>query len=189
MAAWEGFRVTDDEMRFWNKVAIGDGCWEWQGSLTDDGYGLNWDRAWPRRAHRASWTIAHGPIPAGLMVLHNCPGGDNRRCVRPSHLWLGTHEQNMADRNAKGRTATGARNGATLHPENLARGDRNGARARPEMLPRGEQHRDAKLTVELVLEVRRRVAAGESQRSVARAMGVGPSTVRDVVRRATWTHI
>lgn len=55
------------------------------------------------RAHRLAWELLRGPIPAGLNVLHNCPGGDNPRCVNPDHLYLGTQADNIHDSIRKGR--------------------------------------------------------------------------------------
>jgi hypothetical protein len=84
-----------DQRRFWDKVLVGDGCWEREGVRRNgNGYGaFTWNgKTW--LAHRAAWTIWSGPIPDGLQVLHHC---DNRRCVRPDHLYLGTVADNMRD--------------------------------------------------------------------------------------------
>jgi hypothetical protein len=102
--------------RFWAKVrrVDGDGCWEWAAALGTKGYGKI-QRPGTRiteGAHRASYELNIGPIPTGLWVLHKC---DNRKCVRPDHLFLGTCQDNIDDMHAKGRGAltnlgsTGAR--------------------------------------------------------------------------------
>lgn len=88
-------------VRFWNKVRItSDVCWEWGGSCTKDGYAQF--RLGPRirKAHQVCWEMFWGPIPEGKWVLHTC---DNRRCVNPFHLWLGTRQDNIDDMVAKGR--------------------------------------------------------------------------------------
>jgi hypothetical protein len=95
-------RVED---RFWAKVAKGDGCWLWTGQHNVKGYGafkLN-KQYFP--AHRFAWTLINGPIAAGLEVAHTC---DVRDCVRPDHLWLATHQENIADMVAKERRASTA---------------------------------------------------------------------------------
>lgn len=96
---------VDLAARLWARVEKGDGCWNWTGkAAAEDGYGLlqGPDRRLVR-AHRLSWELANGPIPAGQWVLHRC---DNPRCVRPDHLFLGTVVENVADMMAKGRHVT-----------------------------------------------------------------------------------
>ena len=77
----------------------GDDCWLWEGCIDRRGYG----RIGRERAHRRMWQSCHGPIPAGMFVCHTC---DNPPCVRPDHLFLGTHTDNMRDMVSKGRGRT-----------------------------------------------------------------------------------
>ena len=85
------------------------GCWLWTGAIDTKGYGKIGDgsRANHRilSAHRVSWLIAYGEIPAGRWVLHRC---DTPLCVNPAHLFLGDAAANNQDCAAKGRNGNGA---------------------------------------------------------------------------------
>lgn len=94
-------------------------CWLWIGSTDTCGYGIG-RFAGEVSAHRASWALTHGPIPPGMHVLHRC---DKPACVNPAHLYLGTHQDNMADLRAKGRAygAAGEANQGAKLTEQQAR--------------------------------------------------------------------
>lgn len=98
--------------RFWPKVTFGKKCWTWNGSRDSKGYGQfnEHDGSGNRnlRAHRVAWELSHGPIPEGLHVLHRC---DNPSCVKPSHLRLGSHTDNMREAYGKRRSGRTLRRG------------------------------------------------------------------------------
>lgn len=148
--------------RFWSKVDCSGGadtCWLWTAGTTSDGYGKFAYEGKSRGAHIVSWVLTRGAIPDGLFVCHNCPGGDNRLCVNPAHLWLGSNLANLADRDAKGRQPIGTRNGR------------------------------AKLTENDVREIRRLADAGVFQREIGRRFGVSHALVSFIVQRRQWRHV
>lgn len=129
-----GFIQTLPE-RFWEKVQKNsdEACWPWLAGGRQRGYGcigVAWlpdkKRAWILDAHVVSWLLNRGRIPDGMCVLHDCPGGDDRLCVNPNHLMLGTKADNARDMVAKGRWR-----GAT-----------------------GEAHRSCKLSDQMIHEIR-----------------------------------
>jgi ribosome-binding protein aMBF1 (putative translation factor) len=122
-------------------------------------------------AHRAAMVLAGNIIPTGSLVCHKC---DNRSCVNPDHLFIGSHRDNMRDMRSKGRGPTG---------------DKNGSRKKPDRLPRGENHVKSKLTDDAVVTMRRLRQAGMSQREIAERFGVSRPLVSLVVHRKLWAHV
>ena len=117
-------KVTDEEyrQRILTQITITDrGCWEWQGWRHPKGYGFMSYRSKNWRVHRLAYLLWRGPIPEGLVVCHTC---DNRPCVNPLHLFLGTFDTNNKDMAAKGRCKYSAqvwpscKHGHLFTPEN-----------------------------------------------------------------------
>jgi hypothetical protein len=153
--------------RFWAKVDVGepDACWRWQANTYPNGYGQFAVRCRPRLAHRVSWELEHGvPVPNGLCVCHRC---DNRSCVNPAHLFLGTQRDNVRDCIAKGRARRGP-----------------GFKGRS-----GERNYAAKLTQTQVDEIRSRYATGAvTQVELGRLYGVTFQSIHHIVRNKRWRH-
>jgi len=103
MSGRKRFKTVQEQ--FENQIFYSiDGCWYWIGTIGPRGYGsINVNGA-SKRAHRVSYEIYKGNIPAGLFVCHSC---DNPLCVRPDHLILGTQKENMQDMWGKGRGCKG----------------------------------------------------------------------------------
>lgn len=148
--------------RLWDRVAKGDGCWIWTGSIGTGGYGTIGGEHAGRilRTHRVAWELTNGPIPAGLKVLHRC---DNPPCVRLDHLFLGTQIDNIADMDAKGRRRT---------------------------LPRyGTAHIGAKLREQDIPSIRTIRENGLSQQAIAARFGVSRRLIRRVLDGIVWKHV
>lgn len=160
-------RLTEEE-RFFAKVKkIPDGCWEWQATIgagSDGGYGVFYGydplrgKKTNMQAHRWSYLHHIGPIPADKIVMHTC---DNRRCVNPEHLKLGTLKDNATDMMLKGRWGG----------------------------PVGEDHFNTNLTEQQVEKIRKEYVAGTLyQHQLAKKFGVGQSTISRIVRGEVWAR-
>lgn len=155
------------EAAFWLKVDKSGGptaCWIWLGAVTSKwGYGcFQTGRNRVLGAHKVAWVYANGD-PGELCVLHRC---DNRVCVNPAHLFLGTKKDNMADAKAKGRHS------------------------------HGERTKLNKLTGAQVIEIRtlytgRRMGRGRpsNSKALANKYGVDVGTIVNVALRRTWKHL
>lgn len=108
-------------MKFWAKVDKTDGCWLWTGNSDGRGYGVYWHGGKRHKAHRWSYELANGVIPAGLVIDHLCRV---TLCVNPSHLRAVTQRTNlMSGRTivAEEAARTVCRNGHRLEGENVGR--------------------------------------------------------------------
>ena len=170
------------EERFFRSFDAGadDECWVWLGQRSH-GYGrLQRNRRY-EGAHRVSYRIYFGDIPAGMSVCHHC---DNPPCVNPAHLFLGTQADNALDMLKKGRWAGGG------PPHQSGTMDiQGGAPTHPERVSHGEGRPNAKFRDEDVLAIRARCAAGESRKAIAREFGVGASTIDKMIWRESWKHL
>ncbi len=144
------------EQRFWRFVVKTDGCWLWVGKRNSNGRGaFKVGGGKTVSAYRFSWTLYNGDIPSETMICHRC---DNPICVKPSHLFAGTSQDNVDDKVAKGRQAKGARHGGS------------------------------KLTEKCVVEIRRLHSQGLcSPEKLANKYHVSVSTVQRILARESWT--
>jgi hypothetical protein len=144
------------------------GCWIWLASINKRGYGQLMDNQsrqllglpdrHPALAHRVSWTLHYGSIPNGFHVLHRC---DQRWCVNPDHLFIGTNHDNCLDASQKGR----------LKGKNHAV---------------GEQVATAKLNEDIVRQI---LTSKERGRYVARRLRVTEALISAIRHRKIWKHV
>lgn len=135
-------------------------CWEWDGTKNSNGYGRFSFKNRHRLAHRVAYEIFFGDVPNGMNVCHKC---DNRRCVNPRHLWLGTQSENLADAAAKGRNFT---------PDTSA-----------------EKNGNTSLDWERVRAIRKLHRDGMKKFHIAQIFNVSPSTVGNITKNQTWKEV
>jgi len=157
--------IMDDYLidNFKKRVLKSNGCWKWLGDKTKAGYGLLSLRTKKRKriyAHRLSYSLYKGNIPDGYVICHIC---DNPSCTNPDHLFCGTVKDNIADMCKKGRWNAGP--------------------------PIGQKNPSAKLTENIVIDIRNKHLKGESIRSLAKKHKVARNTVKSIVTRVTWKHV
>lgn len=152
--------------KFWPKVKVAgaDECWEWQAAIQRaTGYGLigkGGFGAGSEGAHRVSYRMHIGEIPQGMVVMHAC---DNRRCVNPKHLRLGTYRDNTRDMIAKGR------------------------RRLAQEVKRGEQLPQSKLTEDMIRAIR--AETGLTFKQLGEKYGIGAAQAHKIFTRQSWRHI
>lgn len=174
-----------------DKNASPNGCWLWTRGKSGE-YGEYFFRTEKCLTHRISWALFRGVIPKDTpFVLHNCPGGDNKICVNPDHLRLGTAADNSADAIIKGQVATGDRHRSRTSPETLSRGDSNGMRKHPESVQRGVLADNHKLDDEMVRDIKLRLASGTRGIGavLAREYGVSKTKISHINHGKAWNHV
>lgn len=151
--------------RFMEKVVKTDTCWNWNGAISA-GYGNFMFNGKATKAHRVSYSLFVGEIKEiegsdyrGSCVMHTC---DNCLCVNPSHLVLGTHQDNMTDKKNKGRVISNS-----LF---------------------GEHHQNSKLKSEDIPEIRYLKSLGATFQQIAEIFGVNRATIHRIIIGDTWVN-
>jgi hypothetical protein len=144
--------------KLWEKIKVKskDECWEWVGSLYPGGYGIIKINCKNYRTHRLAYELTYGPILNNLHVLHKC---DNKKCCNPNHLFLGTHKDNMKDRDLKGRN-----------------GD-----------IKGMKNPNHKLTIEQIYEIKRLYNSKKyTQRELGKLFGTHYNNIWKIINNKSW---
>ena len=157
----KGQIVAPAHERFMSKINIetSTGCWIWSGA-TESRFGYGKFRLNGRsiNSHRAAWELFVGAIPNGMFVCHKC---DVPACVNPSHLFIGSSDDNNKDRAAKGRTVS----------------------------PRGVLNHHAKLSEDDVRAIRKLRSHGMTGTEIAEQFPVHHCAVYDILNNKTWRHV
>ncbi len=181
-----GRLVTIDVARFMSFIHREpgeNGCWKWIGPRFGNGYGRFYAGNNPFGAHRVAYMLWRGPIAKGQCVCHDCPGGDNRWCVNPDHLWLGDKAANAVDSALKGRN----RGNKPIPEVRVAL-----AEPYPSMpiSHPGESNPWAKLTDDDVRAIRARYSFRKvTAKMLAEEYGVSAGNIKRILQRKAWTHL
>lgn len=143
---------------FLNAIDKTETCWIWTGNINSKGYGRMMLSGYPLTAHRISYVYHNGSIPDGMFVCHTC---DNRKCVNPDHLFLGTIQDNNKDRAVKKRDA-----------------DR-----------RGELSPLSRLTANQIVVIREAITRGYRNKDIQRYFKLSSSHVSAIKYRRRWAHV
>jgi hypothetical protein len=158
--------------RFWNKVFKTETCWIWKAATDNFGYGRVGIYR-PRSvapAHRVAWILSgKEEIPKGMDLCHSC---DNPPCVNPSHLFIGTRQDNVDDCRKKGRMSVGEKH----------------KRIMSHVAVRGSKHYKSKIT-ENDVELIRKWDGYLTQERIAKRFGITRAAVSAIIIRRTWKHI
>ena len=172
MAKWKRYKNLQDKIKDNIVVDSITGCWNWIHAKFTNGYGCI---VWENRTystHRAAYIAWKGKIKKGLYVCHSC---DNKGCCNPKHLWVGTVQDNMRDRNNKNRQAFG---------------DRNGTRTHPEKRKYAEDNSKSKVTADQVRNIRSRYRLGRSTtKELSEHYGLCVEQIRRIIRKEYWRNI
>lgn len=162
-----------------NNICIEEDCWIWIKKIGNSGYGEIGSDGKSKLVHRVSYGIFKGEIPKGKHVCHSC---DNKKCVNPDHLWIGTQKENIQDAKNKGRLPD--QRGRKHTEETLKK-----LKFRKRPNKRGEKHHLCKLKENDVLEIRRMLSNGLKQSEISEKYNVDQSTISSIKINRNWTHV
>lgn len=169
--------TESDYTRFWGRAILTanqNNCWYWQGAKDTAGYGSFSVGGINYTSNRFAYFLYHNADPKIMHVLHKC---DNKTCVNPNHLFLGTNYDNVLDKMAKGRQGRpiGALSGASTHPEKILRGSKIGT---------------SKLIESDIIIIRTKYLNGNiSTYALAKEYNMTQSNMWAIVNKKIWKHI